>query len=94
MFRPRRRVMRAAAVGGAAYAVGKRAERRSQHEDEQEARMEALETQQYQAPPVATPPGAISDAAIAELQKLATLKDQGILTQEEFDLQKRRLLGG
>jgi hypothetical protein len=30
---------------------------------------------------------------IAELEKLARLKDQGIITQEEFDAKKKQLLG-
>jgi hypothetical protein len=30
---------------------------------------------------------------IAELEKLAQLKDQGILTQEEFDAKKKQILG-
>jgi hypothetical protein len=35
------------------------------------------------------PAGSVAD----ELAKLVTLRDQGILTGEEFDVQKRRLLG-
>ncbi|MGZ4281453.1 MAG: SHOCT domain-containing protein [Gaiellaceae bacterium] len=31
---------------------------------------------------------------VAQLEKLAGLKDKGILTQEEFDAQKQKLLGG
>jgi hypothetical protein len=30
---------------------------------------------------------------IAELEKLGQLKDQGILTQEEFDAKKQQILG-
>jgi Short C-terminal domain len=40
------------------------------------------------APPAAKEPRLLAD----ELQKLAALRDQGILTPEEFDAQKRRLL--
>lgn len=32
------------------------------------------------------------DDVIAQLKKFAELKDQGILTQEEFDTKKRQLL--
>ena len=45
------------------------------------------------APPAA-PSGGLSDASIAQLKKLAELKDAGVLTQKEFDDQKRRLLEG
>jgi hypothetical protein len=30
---------------------------------------------------------------MAQLEKLAQLKDQGILTQEEFDAKKKQILG-
>lgn len=33
------------------------------------------------------------DATTAQLQNLAQLKDQGILTQEEFDAKKKQILG-
>jgi hypothetical protein len=44
--------------------------------------------QQYQAPP----PPAQPDYA-AELQKLASLRDQGVITPEEFEAKKRQVLG-
>ena len=40
----------------------------------------------------AAPPAALSDDAIARLQKLAELHSAGILTAEEFAEQKARLL--
>ena len=47
--------------------------------------------------PAATPPSAQKDNATTsvadELEKLARLVQEGFLTQEEFDLQKKRLLG-
>jgi BMFP domain-containing protein YqiC len=63
-------------------------------EADQEARLEQLEAQQ--AAPQAAPaaPGVLDDNAIEQLQKLAELQKQGVLTQEEFDAQKRKLLGG
>lgn len=33
------------------------------------------------------------DDAVEQVQKLAELKDQGILTQQEFDAKKKQLLG-
>jgi Short C-terminal domain len=94
MIRRRRPLMRAAMVGGTAYAVGKHAQRGQDREYDQEARIEELEAQQMQAaapPPPAS--GGISDATIQQLQQLAQLKEQGILTPDEFEAQKRKLLG-
>ncbi|HEV8251170.1 MAG TPA: SHOCT domain-containing protein [Gaiellaceae bacterium] len=42
---------------------------------------------QYQAPPPAQPDYA------AELQKLAQLRDAGVITPEEFDAKKKQILG-
>ncbi len=80
MFGRRRRpLVRAAAVGGAGYAIGKRRER-GQQED------------QYAEDDSGSEPAGLGDDAIAELEKLGTLKDKGILTQEEFDEQKAKIL--
>lgn len=43
---------------------------------------------QYQAPP---PPAAPDYAA--ELQKLASLRDAGVITPEEFEAKKKQVLG-
>ncbi len=43
-----------------------------------------------QAPPAAAPVVDVAD----QLRKLAELRDMGVLTEEEFTLQKQRLLGG
>ena len=51
-------------------------------------------------PPAAAPPAAAPAPAataqqddIAEIQQLATMKDQGILTEEEFQAKKKQILG-
>jgi hypothetical protein len=94
--------MRAAVVGGAAYSIGKHnqanRDEAAGYEADQDARIQQLEAQQ-QAPVAAAPaapaaPGVLNDAAIEQLQKLSELQKQGVLTQEEFDTQKRKLLGG
>jgi putative oligomerization/nucleic acid binding protein len=98
--RRRRPLMRAAVVGGTAYYAGKRSQEGQSREQEQEYRLQELEAQQAAAPPPAAPvpaapagPSGISNDAIEQLQQLAALKDQGVLTDEEFEVQKRRLLG-
>ena len=42
--------------------------------------------------PEPSTPGALSAEAMAQLQKLAELRDAGVLTDEEFAQQKARLL--
>ena len=87
--------MRAAVVGGVAYHAGKRAQQGREEDAARDARMDELEAQQaQQAAPAAPAAGGMSDEKIQQLQQLAQLKDQGILTQEEFDQQKQKLLQG
>ena len=38
--------------------------------------------------------GGISNDAIQQLKELAALKEQGILTEQEFGVQKAKILGG
>ena len=91
MFRRRRPLMRAALVGGTAYAVGKHVQA-GKEQDADQAPPESPDDQQDAQPAASAPPGAIGDAAIVELHKLAELKKTGALTQDEFDEQKRRVL--
>ena len=97
MMRRRRPLMRAAMVGGTAYYAGKHVQQGRENEADQNARIEELEAQQYaaQAPPPAAAPasGGISPAAIEQLKQLAELKTSGVLTDQEFEEQKRKLLG-
>jgi hypothetical protein len=80
-----RTVGRTAVIAGTASAVSGRVNRRQQQKfSEQEA-----QAQQAAAPP---PPAADSDELINKLKELATLKDQGILTEEEFNAQKAKIL--
>jgi hypothetical protein len=95
MFRRRRPLMRAAVVGGVAYHAGKRVQEGREEDYDRDARIEELEAQQAAgAPPPAAAPAAPQVDMVEQLQKLAELKDQGILTQAEFDLQKQKLLAG
>lgn len=96
MRRRRRPLLRAAMVGGVAYHAGKKTQQGREQEADQEARLASLEDQQYAAPAAApaAPTGGLSDAAMEQLKQLAELKEAGVLTQDEFDDQKRRLLQG
>jgi ParB-like chromosome segregation protein Spo0J len=95
MFRRRRPLLRAAAVGGGAYALGSRHARGQQQEADQNQQIEELQSQaQAPAPAPAAAPasGGISSDAVEKLQQLAKLHEQGVLTDEEFTAQKERLL--
>ncbi len=45
------------------------------------------------AAPAAAASGGLTDEAIGKLQKLADLRASGVLTEEEFAIQKARILG-
>lgn len=100
MFR-RRPLLRAAAVGGGAYIAGKHVARRQEGQAQQDAyqdqRIGDLEQQQsYQQPPQqqAPPPAAApsqSSAMLDQLNQLAALHQQGVLTDEEFGAAKAKL---
>lgn len=101
-FIRRRPLLRAAVVGGAAYHAGKRVQEGRDADYERDARMDELEQQQWQqqqmmqqqaAAASPAPAGGITDDAITQIQKLGELKTQGLLTDEEFEAQKRKLLG-
>jgi hypothetical protein len=93
MLMRRRPLARAAMVGGAAYYAGKRRQDTMYREDEQEARLQQLEAQQY-APAPASPSGSGGNQAIEQLKDLAQLKEQGVLTEAEFEVQKQKILQG
>jgi len=84
--------MRAAMVGGTAYAVGKHAQRSGDREQEQEARLQDLEAQQYAQAPVTAPPGGGPTDIAEKLTQLKSLADQGVLTPDEFAAAKAKLL--
>ena len=93
MFRRRGGLVRAAAttavVAGTAGAVRHRQDQKYSAQD-QEAYDQQVAAQQAAAPQAAAP--AEPDYA-AELEQLAQLKAQGILTEEEFEAKKKQILG-
>ena len=99
-----RGIARTAVVAGTATAVSNRVSRRQagrwadqdqqaanqqqmQYEQQQQANQQQ---QQYQQQAPAAPD---TSTQIHQLQQLAQLKDQGVLTDAEFAEQKRRILG-
>jgi hypothetical protein len=100
MFRRRRPLMRAAVVGGGAYLAGKsrgRArEQQTQAEDDQNQRISDLEQQQAPAPaqaPAQAPAGEATSPMLDQLNQLAALHQQGVLTDDEFTAAKAKLFG-
>jgi hypothetical protein len=89
--------MRAAMVGGVAYHAGKKVQQGREDDAYQDQQIADLQAQQAQqaAPPAAAPAaaGGISDDTIHQLKQLSELKDQGVLTEDEFEAQKQKLLG-
>ena len=94
---------RTAVVAGTATAVSNRVSRRQANKWQQKADAEAAEQQppqqdeqappQYQQAPEPEPAAADSSSLADELQKLASLKEQGILSDDEFTAAKNKLLG-
>ncbi|WP_406864970.1 SHOCT domain-containing protein [Streptomyces sp. HUAS MG47] len=90
-----RGVARTAVVAGTATAVSNRVSRRQAGRwAQQEAAYQQPPPPPAPAQPAAPPPQETSmDDRIAQLQQLSALKDQGVLTEEEFAAQKAKILG-
>lgn len=98
-----RGMARTAVVAGTASAVSGRVQRRQASKfAEKDAQTAAKEQQAYDAqmsqqqpppPPAAAGGGGISNDAIEQLKELGALKEQGILTEQEFAVQKAKILG-
>ncbi|MFD9649141.1 SHOCT domain-containing protein [Streptomyces mirabilis] len=89
-----RGVARTAVVAGTATAVSNRVSRRQQG---RWAQQEYQEAPPQPAPAAPLPPTAPSaddmSSRIDQLKQLGELKAQGVLTEAEFEEQKRRILG-
>ena len=87
--RPIARMATTAVVAGTAAHMGARSAQRSAVADQD----------QDQAPPAPAPadepaaPEAAESPEIQQLKQFAALKDQGILTEEEFSAKKAQILG-
>jgi hypothetical protein len=85
-----RGMARTAVVAGTATAVSNRVSRR------QGERWAAQDASYASEPAPAAPPAPAASAPdpIAQLKELAALRDQGVLTDDEFAAQKAKLLAG
>jgi hypothetical protein len=96
---------RTAVIAGTATAVSNRVSRRqarrwqqqaddqydNTQQQDQNAQPQYAQQQYQQGPPAA--PAAGGDGTTAELERLAALKNQGALSDEEFAAAKKKLLG-
>ena len=76
--------------------AGRHSQRRQYERDDQEARIEQLETQQAPPPPPAAapapPPAAAAPSLTDQIKQLADLKASGVLNDQEFEAAKQKLL--
>ena len=93
-------LMRAAVVGGGAYMAGKhmanKANEQAAQDDYQNQRLDQVEQQQQYAPPPqqAPPPDAAPAAGPSvadQLQQIAGLHQQGVLSDDEFAAAKAKI---
>ena len=91
MMRRRRPLVRAAMVGGGAYAAGK-ARQRSQTRQADEEQQSAATAP---APALAAPAAATGSGDVVDkLKELKELQDAGALTPDQFEAAKQKLLQG
>jgi len=94
-----RGVARTAVVAGTATAVSNRVSRRqanrwARQDQSTYAQPQYAEPDPYAqpAPPPPAPASSGTDEMLEQLRQLAALRDQGVLTDEEFAAQKARIL--
>jgi Short C-terminal domain len=88
-----RGVARTAVIAGTATAVSGRVSRRQAGRwaaQEQQADAQQADAQQAPAP---APPDDMSNQ-LAQLRQLGELKEQGVLSDAEFEVQKQKILNG
>ncbi len=85
-----RGVARVAVVSGTATAVSNRVSRRQASRWSQQ---DAAQQQYSEQPAPPAPAAPAMQDEMAEIQQLAQMKEQGILTEEEFAAKKKQILG-
>ena len=93
-----RGVARTAVVAGTATAVSNRVSRRQAGRWAEQEQAQAYQQQDYQqqqpvyAAPAPAAPTSDMDSKLAQLKELGQLKEQGVLTDAEFEAQKTAIL--
>ena len=91
--RPIARMATTAVVAGTAANMGAKSAQRSAAAAQAQAAPPAAAPADEAAAPEAAAPEAAEAAQIEQIKQLAALKDQGILTEEEFSAKKAQILG-
>ena len=86
-----RGMARTAVVAGTATAVSNRVSRR---QAQRWGAQEAYPEEQYAPPPPPAEATGGGQSRVEALKELASLKDQGVLSEEEFAAEKARVLSG
>jgi Short C-terminal domain len=82
-----------AVVAGTAAHMGAKSAQRSAAADQDQDQAPPAPAPDEPAAPEAAAPEAAESTQIEELKQLAALRDQGILTEEEFSAKKAQILG-
>jgi hypothetical protein len=90
-----RGVARTAVIAGTATAVSNRVSRRQANRWAAQEQQAYYQQQAYEPANEAAPPAPADDmdTKLAQLKELGELKTQGVLSDAEFEAQKRRILG-
>ena len=91
-----RMAARTAVVAGTASAVSGNVQHRQQQKyaaKDQAAYEQQVAAQQAAAPAPAAPAPAAEEDPLVQIQKLGVLKEQGLLSDEEFTAAKAKILG-
>ena len=91
--RPIARLATTAVVAGTAANMGAKSAQRSAAAAQAQAAPPAPAPADETAAPEAAAPEAAEGAQIEQIKQLAALRDQGILTEEEFSAKKAQILG-
>ncbi len=82
-------------LGATAHVASNRGQAKAEQQQQQQAAADAAAAPPPPPEPAApTAPAAASTDSYADLMKLKELFDAGVLTQEEFDAQKAKILAG
>jgi hypothetical protein len=92
-FMRRRPLLRAAVVGGGAYMAGKRNAQRQADQQYQDAGQDQRISNLEQQSPQPTVPAQAGPSMGDQLNQLADLHKQGVLSDDEFAAAKTKLLG-
>jgi hypothetical protein len=86
-------IARTAVAAGTWTAVSNRVSRRQADRWAQQDQQQYYQQQYYQQPAMAQPPPAVARPdRVQQLKDLASLKEQGILTDQEFAAEKAKVL--